>query len=103
MMVAMTLAATLIRVFNLVELENPNQTERIVGYIVVILVCYFVFNYACGWSYVMEHTHIVIHIRTCTHTHNTTHTHTYAQTHFAYITQFHDPFVLQRDHIRSDQ
>ena len=49
MLVSMVIAASLLLDFR-VERDGGNE---VVGYVVVILICFFVFNFAYSWGYVL--------------------------------------------------
>ena len=51
MIVSMTAAATVLLVFG-VEEEEEGEGGSVAGYATVVLICFFVFNFAYGWGYV---------------------------------------------------
>ena len=51
MFFSMLLAATFIVAFRVGLEGEDEETSRAVGYVIVLLVCFFVFNFAYGWGY----------------------------------------------------
>ena len=50
MLVSMVIAASLLLDF---RVEEEGEGNEVVGYVVVVLICFFVFNFAYSWGYVL--------------------------------------------------